>query len=153
MFFSSYIYFNMSNKKYHTIQFACIHYCLILSILFVFTLNIERNWRKTINPLPDSVHSKSHTRLSTLILSVQLNLYSKQWHSIRLRLFKWFMAQTRSLWQFNSQNTKKNKHLLVLKKSKMWRFFIQIWCYNTIFTCHMHIISLIIKCIVFSIVF
>ena len=31
-----------------------------------------------INPLSDSVHSKSHTRLSTLILLVQLNLYSKQ---------------------------------------------------------------------------
>ena len=30
------------------------------------------------NPLPDHVPLKSHTRLSSLILSVQLNLYSKQ---------------------------------------------------------------------------
>ena len=33
---------------------------------------------KALNSLPDSVHSKSHTRLPTLILLVQLNLYSKQ---------------------------------------------------------------------------
>ena len=32
----------------------------------------------SFNPLPDHVHLKSHTRLSTLILSVQLILYSRQ---------------------------------------------------------------------------
>ena len=70
----------------------------------MFTVT-HNNVHVIVNPLPDSVHSKSHTRLSALILSVQLNLYSKQWHSTLLRLFQWFMAQTRSLWRFNLQNT------------------------------------------------